>query len=225
MQRLFFMASLHCFVNRKPPACVPVPSPKRLPLRHLSEFQKCFGCNATKEKLWLCLKGGIHLGWPAVMPLMCVSSSGLFQSTAGCWWGCFNIFCFASFFFFSLAVNVFLHCSSALTFFNHLLTQNFEGNLKGDSDVQKHLVVYQGKVAKWLSGLTLSRTDLKRCSHPSDLTQISSPNAVPLCSGIHGVHFKTVTPSGKITWKHIFILKSPKIFLSGFIWRHVWLSR
>lgn len=47
-------------------------------------------------------------------------------------------------------------CSSTVKFFNHPLTRNFEGNLKGNSDVQKHLVVYQGKAAKWLSGVSLS---------------------------------------------------------------------
>lgn len=47
-------------------------------------------------------------------------------------------------------------CSAALIFFNHQLTQNFEGNLKGNSGVQICLVVYQGKVVKWLSGLSLS---------------------------------------------------------------------
>lgn len=76
-------------------------------------------------------------------------------------------------------------CSAALIFFNHQLTQNFEGNLKGNSGVQICLVVYQGKVVKWLSGLSLSlvvRTVLKGCSHPSELTNILQPYCVVTCT-------------------------------------------
>lgn len=112
-------------VGRLPPfkcsPCVLVPA---LPLGHPSEFfKRGFICTATKEDAVALPQRDVHLGGPDVMALVRISSIGLPPEYCKMLMRCLDEdaltssalqICICIFFFFSPAVNVFLHASQLL---------------------------------------------------------------------------------------------------------------
>lgn len=122
-------------------------------MKFLQAFQ--LHCNKRKKnkKLWLCLKERYPLGGTMLSCHSCARAAAACRSTVR-WRWCAEMrtlwhLLLCKFDFFSSCEYI-AACASALTFFNPQPTRNFGGNLKGNSDVQIRLVVYQGKVAKWL---------------------------------------------------------------------------